>query len=89
MADLVDSPADAQALNATSEPQRIRLTCHNVLAARGDAAGAARWLTQAHAELETRAARLATPALRERFRAAFRHHRDIVAAWDAMRAASG
>ncbi|MEO5881723.1 MAG: adenylate/guanylate cyclase domain-containing protein [Caldimonas sp.] len=58
----------------------IRLTCYRVLLRAGDRR-AADLLTAAHDDVQTRAAAIADPALRDTFMNAIAEHRDIVAAF--------
>ena len=59
----------------------IRLTCHLALARTGDPRAAA-MLTEAHAELQARAAGITDTALRDGFLDDIPEHRDIVVAWN-------
>jgi class 3 adenylate cyclase/tetratricopeptide (TPR) repeat protein len=70
-----------------SSAQRIRLTCHQVLATTG-ASLAAELLSAAQTELRERAATIDDAALRQSFLNNIPEHREIVAAWAARQAAS-
>ena len=69
-------------LDGTDGPRLIQLTCHQVLAAAGDAR-ASQMLLSAHAELQAGAASISQPGLRLSFLANIPEHRDIAAAWRA------
>ena len=69
-------------LDGTDGPRLIQLTCHQVLAAAGDAR-ASQMLRSAHAELQAGAAAITQLGLRQSFLVNIPEHRDIVAAWRA------
>ncbi len=69
-------------LDGTDGPRLIQLTCHQVLAAAGDAR-ARQMLRSTHAELQASAASITQPGLRQSFLVNIPEHRDIVAAWRA------
>lgn len=73
---------DAAALDGTLGATQIRLTTWRVLTAAGDARAAA-VLQTAHAALQTHAASLSDPALRQSFLERVPPHRDVVRAWQA------
>ena len=68
--------------------REIELTCHQVLAAAGDAR-AAEWLQMAHSKLQAQAAAITDATLREGFLANIPDHREIVAAWAAWQRGGG
>jgi predicted ATPase/DNA-binding SARP family transcriptional activator/Tfp pilus assembly protein PilF len=68
------------ALDGTDEPQRIYLTCYQVLHAQRDARGDA-ILEAAHRSLLARAAAIDDPAMRRSLLETVATHRDVVAAW--------
>ncbi|MEO7850694.1 MAG: adenylate/guanylate cyclase domain-containing protein [Rubrivivax sp.] len=72
-------------LDGTEEPLRIPLTCYAVLAAMNDAR-AQSVLADAHAELQSLAARLGEAQARHGFLNLVPHHREIVRAWAARHA---
>ena len=74
--------AAGASLDGTDEPLRVRLSCHQVLAAAHDPR-AADVLALAHAELQVRAHRISEPRLRHDFLHRVLCHRAIVAAWAA------
>ena len=80
---LLASPAAAGTLENV-DAKRIMLTCHQVLAAAGDARAPAP-LASAHALLQSRAAMINDPELRESFLTQIPEHREIVAAWKESR----
>ena len=67
-------------LDGTEEPFRIRLSCYQVLSRAGDARADA-VLTDAHAELQAHALRLADATTRRQFLHDVPHHRAITVAW--------
>lgn len=67
--------------------QRIRLTCHQVLARTGDPR-AAELLAAAHTELQARAGTITDAALRQSLLNNIPEHREIVAAWATRQAVS-
>lgn len=67
-------------LEGTEQPYLIWLICHQVLLRTGDPR-APRMLASAHAALQSRAAAISDPALRQGFLANIPEHREIVAAW--------
>ena len=69
-------------LDGTDGPRLIQLTCHQALAAAGDAR-AGQMLRSAHAELQASAASITQPGLRQSFLMNIPEHRDIVVAWQA------
>jgi len=74
-------------LAGTEAPRLIRLSCHQALARADDPCGA-EMLASAHTELQDRAATITDAALRRRFLNDIPEHREIVAAWQALRAST-
>ena len=72
-------------LDGSEQPRLIELTCHQVLAAVGDARSAT-YLAQAHHALQTQANAMTDVALRHSFLTQIPEHRAIVAAWEAQSA---
>jgi len=73
-------------LDGTDGPRLIQLTCHRALAAAGDAR-ASQMLRSAHEELQMSAASITQLGLQQSFLVNIPEHRDIVAAWRAVRQA--
>jgi hypothetical protein len=76
---LLASPA-ATGAGASADAKLVLLTCHQVLACAGDPRALA-LLDSAHALLQSRAATINDPALRESFLTQIPEHREILAAW--------
>jgi class 3 adenylate cyclase len=76
---LLASPA-AMGATGRADTKPVLLTCHQVLAAAGDPRAAA-LLDRAHALLQSRAATINDPALRESFLTQIPEHREILAGW--------
>jgi hypothetical protein len=74
---LLASPA-AMGASGGADAKPVLLTCHQVLAAAGDPRAAA-LLERAHALLQSRAAIISDPALRESFLTHIPEHREILA----------
>ncbi|HSW27362.1 MAG TPA: adenylate/guanylate cyclase domain-containing protein, partial [Burkholderiaceae bacterium] len=77
------SPAVTGALDGF-DAKLILLTCHQVLKSAGDPRAPA-LLDRAHALLQSRAATINDPALRESFLTRISEHREILAAWQNQR----
>ena len=77
---LLTQQATGVALDGVEEPLRLQLSCHQVLAAAGDARAPA-VLAAAHQALMQRADGIANPQRRHTYLNAVPFHRDIVAAW--------
>jgi len=75
---------DDNLLEGAEFPRLVEWTCHRVLARAGEHGErrAAEWLSRAHDALQTQAAAIADPALRESFLRNIPVHREILAAWD-------
>ncbi|HSW21428.1 MAG TPA: AAA family ATPase, partial [Burkholderiaceae bacterium] len=78
--------AAATAAPASVDTKRILFTCHQVLLSAGDPRAAA-LLDSAHALLQSRAATINDPALRQSFLTHIPEHREILAAWQSQREA--
>lgn len=74
---LLASPA-AMGATGRADAKPVLLTCHRVLAAAGDPRASA-LLERAHALLQSRAATINDPALRESFLTQIPEHREILA----------
>ena len=83
-AETVVSPGAAIGdFDGASDPSRIQLTVHRVLAAAGDPRAAA-WLERAHRTTMARADAIVDAALRQMFLTNIAVHREIVALWGAQ-----
>ena len=76
--------AGGGSLHGTEQPRLIELVCHQVLARAGDPRAAA-MLARAHTVLQTVAATIADPPLRQSYLANIPEHRAIIKAWAAQR----
>ena len=83
---LLDSPAANGVLDG-ADAKAIMFTCHQVLASAGDPRATA-LLDRAHAVLESRAATINDPALRQSFLTHISEHREILTAWQKQRGQS-
>ncbi len=73
-----------QALEGAGGPRLIEWSCCQVLMRAGDAR-AAQVLAHSHTQLQAKAAAISNPAMRRSFLTQVAEHREIVAAWQALR----